>query len=164
MAGSTSQPETRQQRAERLAPLAVEWAARLRDEQVDTLAGELLDPLPRRDLYGLIGLLGGAADVGVSPDLWWRWVRLRDLPALAAPVREPEEALVEDTAPPPVRDPGGQPSAAEEAAVGELLVSMLEQWYPDAEIAAATGLSTNAVKKRRHRLGVFRRPARAGVG
>jgi hypothetical protein len=137
----------------------VEWAARLRHEDVDTLAAELLDPLPRRDLYGLLGLLGGAADVGVSPDLWWRWVRLRDLPAVAAPAaREPEMA------PALVRDPKAEPSAGEEAAVGELLVSMLEQWCPDAEIAAATGLSANAVKKRRHRLGVFRRPARAGVG
>lgn len=89
--------ETRDQRAERLAPTAAAWAARLRDEDVDTLAAELLDPLPRRDLYGLIGLLGGAADPSVPASVWWGWVRFRDALATAEPIRWAEDELrIED--------------------------------------------------------------------
>lgn len=85
--------ETDDQRADRLASLAMEWADRIRTEPVDGLAAELLNPLPRDDLYGLIGLLGGAADPTVPTSIWWGWVRYGVTAVTADPIRwdGPEE-------------------------------------------------------------------------
>lgn len=133
------EPETREQRAERLAPTAAEWVTRLRDEDVNTLAAELLDPLPRRDLYGLIGLLGGAADPSVPASAWWGWVRHRDVLAGAEPIRWADDELrIEDMT---------------SAQINQLISRLAtDRHLSDAEIAQETGLSHDMVAKRRERM------------
>lgn len=132
--------ETREERAIRLAPLAVEWAARIRDEDVDDLARELLDPLPRLDLYALIGLLGAAADVSTSPEIWWGWAR-HNVREMKSPRPRVDPELTADRL----------TSEEVDLRIAELTASGNLTY---AEIGKVLGMPTTAVAKRCQRLGV----------
>lgn len=140
-------PETQQQRADRLAPVAKQWVLRLREEDVDSLAAALLDPLPRRDLYALIGLLGGAADPSVDPEVWWGWVRYADAINAAAPiVWDEDERPIEDL---------------DSEQINGLIERLDGQRLNHREIGERTGLSAMAVERRLRRL---RERSRAAAG
>lgn len=132
----SSRLETRDERAERLAPIAAEFAARLRDEDVDDLAVELLDPLPRRDLYALIGLLGGAAPVDQPASAWWAWMRHR-----AALRAAPDLVETEDDDP-------------ETQIIDRIRYLATVTKMSDAAIADRVGMSHSAVTRRRERAGI----------
>lgn len=134
-------PETREETAERLAPVAVAVVLRIRAEDVDQLNADLLAGLSHRDLTGLVMMLAAAVDPNVDPELWWGWKRY------AEELNRAREASAEEA--------DGEPAELSQAQIAERLAELAG--HRSCEIAAATGLTVRAVEGRK------RRAARAGV-
>lgn len=129
--------------AEQMAPVALELVRRVRTDPPLALWRDLVAPLDGWQQAALIALLAAAVDPSVHPDVWWGWVRHRDVLACRVPG-------------PPVEPAGWEPPD-----VDELIGSMVRCARPRQAIADATGLSSEAVKKRVSRL---RRAGRLPAG
>lgn len=68
--------------AERMIPLAADYACALRDEDAEAL-GRRLDAMTRQDLYGLITVLGAMVDLDQPVGDLLDWVTWEDAPSLA---------------------------------------------------------------------------------
>lgn len=130
--------DDRDQRAERLAPIAVELAARIRDEHPDQLHHDLTAHLTRQDLIDLVFLLAGAADTGVPARVWWDWVRHQAALAHAEPIRwADDERPIEELTTPEIND---------------LIVSLAGKGRKNWEIADRVHLAPHVVQKRLERI------------
>lgn len=133
-------PPDPQTLAEQMAPVALEYAERVRTDPPMLLWRELVAPYDGWHQAALIALLAAAVDPSVHPDVLWGWARHRD--ALSRPTRPgvavgPEMDVYEPDEP---------------TDVDALIRSMVRASRPRQVICDATGLSANAVKKRIDRI------------
>jgi DNA-binding NarL/FixJ family response regulator len=72
----------RERLAERMIPLAADYACAMRDEDSEAL-GRRLDAMTRQELYGLITVLGAMVDLGQPVGDALAWIEWEDVPSLA---------------------------------------------------------------------------------
>ena len=125
--------------AERMIPLAADYACAMRDEDAGAL-GERLDPLGRQELYALITVLGAMVDIGQPVGDLLDWVEWGDAASLAClpPSRTAASASERREEYARLRREGAtRQEAAQELGVCARTVERYETWMQQREESAA---------------------------